>query len=74
MDKLADQVFHVAADVAGLAELGGVCLDKGDADQVRNVPDEVGLADASGTNQDNVLLCVLEPIGLLGGSEAAYWA
>ena len=73
MDKLADQVFHVAADVAGLAEFGGVCLDKGDADQVRNVPDEVGLADASGTNQDNVLL-YRSRLASSAASEAAYWA
>ena len=32
-DEVAHQVLHVAADVAGFAELGGVGLDEGDADQ-----------------------------------------
>ena len=31
-DEVADQVFDIAADIAGLAEFGGVALDERDAD------------------------------------------
>ena len=63
-DEVAHEVFHVAADVAGFAELGGVGLDEGHADQLGDVLDEVRLADAGRADEDDVLLGVFEFGGL----------
>ena len=63
-DEVAHEVFHVAADVARLAELRGVRLDEGHADEVRDVFDEVRLADARRAEQDDVALGVFEVGGV----------
>ena len=57
--EFADQVFDVAADVAGFGEFGGVGLDEGDADQIGGVADEVGFADAGRADENDVLLGVI---------------
>jgi hypothetical protein len=57
--------FHVAPDVAGLAELGSIGFDKGHTNQICDVLDQVGLADSGRADQDDVLLGVFHPVCLL---------
>ena len=54
--QVPDQVFHVAAHVAGFAEFGGIPLDERDPDLLGNELDQVGLAHAGGADEDDVVL------------------
>ncbi len=65
LHQLAHQVLDVAANVAGLAEFCRVGLDEWNADQFRDVLDEVGLSDAGRAQEDDVLLRVFGFAGLL---------
>ena len=56
LHQLANEVVDVRADVAGLAELGGVGFDEGNADEIRDMLDEVSLAHACRADNDDVLL------------------
>ena len=58
LHQLAHEIFHVAADVAGLAEFGRVRLDERHLDQLRDVFDQVGFPDAGRPDQNDVLLRV----------------
>ena len=64
LHEIAHEVVDIAAHVAGLAELGGVGLDEGNADQLRNVLDEVRFTDAGGADEDDILLGKLRLAGL----------
>ena len=57
-DQVAHQVIHIAANIAGFAELRGVGFDKWHADEVRRRADEVGFADSRGTKQKDILFLV----------------
>ncbi len=63
--QLPHQVFNVAADIAGLAELGRVGLDEGDPDLLGDELDDVGLADAGGPDKEQVALDVAHQALLL---------
>ncbi len=54
--QVPDQVLHVPADVARLAELGGVALDEGDPDLVGDELDDVRLAHPGGADHQHVVL------------------
>ena len=55
-DQVAHQVLHVAADVAGLAELGGVALDEGHPELGGDQLDDVGLADPRRADHQHIVL------------------
>ena len=57
--EFAHQIFHVAADVTGLAELGRVRFDEWHLDQIGDVFDEIGFSHAGRADQDHVLFRVL---------------
>ena len=65
LDEFPNKILDIAADVAGLAKLGRVCLDERHLDQIRDVFDEVGFSDPGRPNEDDVLLCIF---GLLGAN------
>src|ERR1017187_27955 len=68
LNEFAHEVFDVAADVTGFAELRGIRLHERHADQVGNRLDEVRLADSRGSHEQNVLFYVIaEFLALLGG-------
>ena len=48
--QIAYQILHVAAHVAGFAELGGIALDKRDADLFGDQAHHIGLTDTRGTD------------------------
>ena len=58
MHQFAHQIFHITADVTGLAELGRIRLDERNPDQVGNVFDQICLPDTSRADKNNVLLGV----------------
>jgi len=62
VDEFTDEILDVAADVAGLAELGGVGLDERHADEIGDGFDQVGLADAGRAEQDDVLFDVIAEV------------
>ena len=55
LDQVADDGFHVAADVADLGEFGGFDLEEGGVGKLREPPRDLGLADAGGADHDDVL-------------------
>ena len=59
LHEVAHQVLDVAADVAGLGELGGVGLDERHADEFGDAAHQVRLAHAGGAEQQDVLLGVI---------------
>ena len=63
--QLAHQIFHIAANVTGLAELGRVRFHERDLDQIGDVFDQVGLSDAGRSDQNHILFGVLKQLRLL---------
>ena len=63
--ELADQVVHVSAHVARLGKLGNIRLHEGNAHEVGQGPDQVGLTHTRGTQEDHVLLDVVLARALL---------
>ena len=57
-DEITDQVVHIAAHIARLAELGGIGLHERHPDELGRRSDEVGLAHAGRTEEQHVLLLV----------------
>ena len=58
--QFAHQIFHIAADITGLAELSRVRLHKGHLDQIGDVFDQICFADPGRPDQDHVLLDVFD--------------
>ena len=63
LHQLAHEIFHVAADVTGLAELRRVRFHKRNLDQLGDVLDEIGFSDAGRPDENDVLFRVF---GLFG--------
>ncbi len=55
IEQIADDGFHVAAHIAHLGELGGLDLEKGRPGEPGETARDLGLADPSGTDHDDVL-------------------
>ena len=53
--QVADDRFHVAADVADLGELGGLDLEEGRPGELGQAAGDLGLADAGGADHQDVL-------------------
>ena len=59
LHEIANEVVHVAPNVAGFAELGSVRFYEGHSDQLRDVAHEVGFPNPGGSKQNDVLLRVV---------------
>ncbi len=59
LHEVAHEVLDITADIAGLREFRRVGLHERHADELRDAAHEVGLPDAGGTEQDDVLLGVV---------------
>ena len=55
LDEVADDLLDVAADIADLGELGRLDLDEGRAGEPRQAARDLGLADARGSDHQDVL-------------------
>ena len=53
--QIADDLFHVAADIADLGEFRGLDLDEGGAGEFRQPPRDLGLADAGRPDHQDIL-------------------
>jgi hypothetical protein len=74
VNKLANEIFDVTADIACFAELCGVGFNKGDAHQIRDVLDKISLTDARRSDKDDVLFSYSILFPSSGDSEAMYCA
>ena len=63
VDQLTHEIFHVAAHVAGLAELRRVRLYKRHLDKIGDVFDQIRFPNAGRADQDYVLFRVLDFLG-----------
>ena len=54
--QVTDEIIDIAPDITGLAELRGISLHKRHANEIGDVLDEVGLANARGAADDDILL------------------
>ena len=63
--QLAHQIFHIAANVTGLAELRRVRFHERDLDQIGDVLDQIRFSDAGRSDQNHILFGVLELLRLL---------
>ena len=66
LHELPHEIFHVAADVAGLAKFRRVRFDERHLDQIRDVFDQVGFSDAGRADEDDVLFRVFGFLGADG--------
>ncbi len=55
VDQVADNGFHVAADISDFGEFGRLDFDERRIRQARQTPRDFGFADAGGTDHENVL-------------------
>ncbi len=55
LDEVADDLLHVAADIADLGELRRLDLDEGRAGELRQAAGDLGLADAGRADHEDVL-------------------
>jgi hypothetical protein len=55
LDQVAGDLFHVAADIADLGELGRFHLDEGRVGQLGEAAADLGLAAAGGADHQDVL-------------------
>ena len=55
LHKVADDLFHITADIADLGELGGFHLDERRIGETCQAAGNLGLADARGSDHENVL-------------------
>ena len=64
LHQLAHEIVDIAAHIAGLAEFGGVGFDKRNADQLRDMANEVGFPHAGRSGDDHILFGILHRPGL----------
>ena len=57
-NEIAHQIIDISADIACLAELRGIRLHKGDADEICRRADEVRLPNAGGPEQEDILFLI----------------
>ena len=68
MHQLAHQIFHVATDVTGLAELCRIRLHERHLDQIGDVFDQIRFSDSSRADENDILLgifrlgCAIRPL------------
>lgn len=70
MNQFANEVFHISADIARFAEFCRVGFNERDADQIRDMLDQVSLAYSGRADQDDVLLRVFDLVRFLGGERS----
>ena len=54
-DQISDQVFHIAANISGLTELGGIALDERNPDFFGDQFDDVRLADTGWAKHQDIV-------------------
>jgi len=61
-DQIANQFLDITADIAGLAELGGIAFDERDTDLFGDQFDQIGLADTGGPDHQHIAFDIADQL------------